>query len=365
MALLVDKNVPVSLAEVNHNPDVCRFLARLAHVRSMPHIIIHGKRGTGKKLFANLYLKEKYGSFETNSTTMTFKIKGKTEDKSSMHLLASRYHYQINPKNNNTYDRTLLKLFLGELSYNLISNIDYRIIIIEDADLLTIEAQESLRKTLETHINTCRFIFLSNNEGKIIDPLWSRCAIVRVNAPTKADLSRILTSVYTEEVGAPSPSQESVIAAIAETCESNILTAINYLECYLLDESDFDIKRCNPIMNECDEIINIIIKGNDITTAMEKCREKIYALVNYCVEHHVILEYMLAAALKRIPKQYHNERYLLCLKASDRDRSLRLSSKGIYHLEGFCLYIMNVIKDVMVTQKKKQTVVLKKKSMKA
>jgi hypothetical protein len=109
-------------------------------------------------------------------------------------------------------------------------------------------------------------------------------------------------------------------------------------------------------MKSCEEIVNVIVKGTDLTSTVDKIREIIYSLVNYCVDHRVILEHLLEQVLKRIPKQYHREKYLICLKASERDVSLRRSSKGIYHLEGFCLYAMYIIKEIMSQQKKKVVV---------
>lgn len=354
----MDKYEPESLDKIHHNEEVCKFLNSMSHSKDMPHIIIQGNRGSGKKLLARLFLKKKYGKFDTSNTKMFFKIQGKTDDKSTINLLASSYHYQFNPNNHNIYDRTLLKLFLNEITYSIISKIDYRIIIIEDADQLSTEAQESLRKTLETHISNCRFIFISNNEGKIIDPIRSRCAVVRVHAPTKEQIKVILNSIYQSETG--KNDEPSALDDISTSCERNIKVAISYLESYLLDPDNFDIKRCNPVMTLCEEIITIIIKGTDIANIMDKVREIIYSLVNYCVAHKVILDYILQATLNKIPKQYHNEKYQICLKAAERDQSLRQSSKGIYHVEGFCLYIMRIIKDVMGVQKKKKMVVKKK-----
>jgi len=362
MSLLVDKYEPQTLSEVQiqHNEDVCNFLKAISKAKNMPHMIIQGNRGSGKKLLTHLFLKEKYGKFDTSNTKMYFKIQGKSEEKSTINLLASSYHYQFNPNNHNIYDRTLLKLFLNEITYSIISKIAYRIIIIEDADLLSTEAQESLRKTLETHINHCRFIFISNNEGKIIDPLKSRCAIVRVHAPTKPQIVSILTDIYHKETDKVEPNHTDAINSISESCERNIKMAINYLERYILEPEDFSVKKCNPTMIMCENIVNTIVKGSDIANTMDRVREIIYSLVNYCVEHKVILDYILQATLKKIPKQYHDEKYLICLKAAERDQSLRQSSKGIYHVEGFCLYIMIIIKAVMGIQKKKQTVVKKR-----
>jgi len=361
MALLVDKYDPKTFQEVCHNKNVCKFLQAMSKSTSMQHMIIEGGRGCGKKTLIRLLIHEKYGKFDTSNVKMYFKIQGKTEDKSTINLLASRYHYQLNPNIHTIYDRTLLKLFLNEITYSIISNIKYRIIVIEDTDLLSTEAQESLRKTLETYITTCRFIFISNNEGKIIEPLRSRCCIVKVNSPTINEINSILNDIYTKESGKCPEEEETIrINEISTECNRSLQTAINYLERYLLDKKAFNISDCDPTKQQCENIVTLIVKGSDIANTLDKIREIIYSLVNYCVPHETILFNILNAVLKKIPRKYHKEKQLICLKATERDKSLRQSSKGIYHVEGFCLYIMYIIKQVMGTQKKKQMIVKKK-----
>ena len=71
---------------------------------------------------------------------------------------------------------------------------------------------------------------------------------------------------------------------------------------------------------------------------------------------------LLDISLSKIPKSAHTERYMLCNMASVRDESIRQSSKSVYHVEGFCLYIFGIIKTLMErpSASKQKTVVKKR-----
>jgi replication factor C subunit 3/5 len=314
-----------------------------------------------------LFLKEKYGHFNTNRVTLHLKIPGKTEEK-ELHALASRYHYQLNPNIHNVYDRTLMQSFINAIvECEIISSLPYRIIIIEDADLLTTEAQESLRKTLEIYIQNCRFIFLCNKEGHIIEPLYSRCVKIEVSSPTEEDIKRILKSIELKERKSCIISDE-IYKSIIHGSQRDLSRALRYFEKFLLTirfskiptQLNFDIKEYDSVYNYCFQIIETLIKGSDIVLTMDTVRSLLYELINYCTDNRELIPILLSITLTKIPKTSHDERYKLCNMASTRDESIRQSSKSVYHVEGFCIYIFSIIKNIMEKTAKQKTVIKKK-----
>jgi replication factor C subunit 3/5 len=347
--LLQDKYCPGNFDALDHAPDVTQFLRALAK-QELPHLIIEGPRGSGKNLRTLLLLQEKFGHFSIRNIALD--IPG--ADQKDINIMVSPFHYQINPSTHNFYDRMLIKAFTSEvLKYKILTGVKYRILVIEDADLLTQEAQESLRRTLELYISTCRFIFLVNNEGKLIDPLYSRCVKVRLPAPTEAQMHQILSNITRKEgltVNA------DVLTAIVTHSKRNISKAIGYLEQFILAEpveprffrrEDYDVA-----WNISLKIITTIIEGTDIKITFDKIRELIYELITYGVEARTIIGNLLELALERLSKKNTTEIYRVCQFACERDSTVRMSSKPIYHLESFCIHLFDTVKNIMEDKKK-------------
>jgi hypothetical protein len=353
--LYMDKYRPASFSALDFNHDVNKFFQVLAHSDTIPHIIIEGTRGSGKRTRLGLFLQEKfskYGPWHVKSTQITLEIPGKSETV-PVYVTMSPYHYQIDPTIHSIYDRTLIQAFIAEVvRYKIVSGFPFRIIVIENTDMLTVRAQESLRRTLETYIGSCRFIFLCNREDKIIEPLYSRCVRVRCSAPTCEEIFQIIqrTAPHIDE---------SALREIAGSCERDLNLAMKYVEKFSLcwrDDSQRKFLRddYDSIYRTCANIVDMIIRGVDMEETITAVREEIYDLMTFCVNCQSLIHRILSIAIAKLPKSEADAIYELCQLASQTDETIRMSSKPVYHVEYFCLHLFRIIKGIMDKRKKER-----------
>ena len=146
--LFIDKYSVESEEDIVFNKDAYRLIKLLAKNDTIPHIMIKGEQGVGKKSIVNYYIKEKFGldKIKTNLKTIGIKCSNKEID---FNFMYSNYHYLIEPSKYGVYDKQIIQFLLNDiLKYKPINKTSYHLIIVNNADRLTVEAQQSLRRTL-------------------------------------------------------------------------------------------------------------------------------------------------------------------------------------------------------------------------
>jgi replication factor C subunit 3/5 len=103
----------------------------------------------------------------------------------------------------------------------------FKIIVLQEVDNLTKEAQAGLRRTMEKYMKSCRLIMSCNSLTKIIPPIRSRCLSIRVPCPSESEIQNILINIKLSESISVSDKQ---IEQIVSGCERNIRRAINSLQ---------------------------------------------------------------------------------------------------------------------------------------
>jgi replication factor C small subunit len=166
-SLWVEKYRPQTLAEYVGNETVKETIQQYLDNNDIPHLLLHGKAGTGKTTLAKLIVN-------------TIKC-------DSMIINAS-------DENNVDTVRNKVKNFASSMGFA-----GFKIIILDEFDYMTPNAQAILRNLMETFSKHCRFILTCNYHEKIIDPIKSRCQTFAITPPTKKDVAIQVTKILDAE----------------------------------------------------------------------------------------------------------------------------------------------------------------------
>jgi replication factor C small subunit len=149
-----EKYRPKSLSDMVDQKTIVERLKSFVRARNVPHCIFAGPPGTGKTTAALCLARDLYGG-------------GYRE-----HLM------ELNASDERGINvvRETIKTFARSRS---IGEIPFKILILDEADNMTSDAQQALRRTMERYTETCRFIMCANYSGRIIEPIQSRCAPFR------------------------------------------------------------------------------------------------------------------------------------------------------------------------------------------
>jgi replication factor C subunit 3/5 len=334
MELFIDKYKPDRLNKVSFNNEIANELLMCTKLENIPHMVIRGPSGSGKSTFANLFIKEKYGSLNLKTQLLEIKCPSKTLE---LHFIHSNYHYQIDPITFGVYDKIIIQRFIKDiLQTKPISKSSYHTVIIDNSEYLTLEAQQSLRRILEKTIDNCRFIFILNQNNTLIEPLMSRCLQFRLSAPTSDKCLEILHSIVKLEDLKTNGFTNDNIYDIVSHSERNLKSAINTLQ-YVLEhdmlwQNKLNFTEIYDYEKYIIEIQSMFFSGGAPTKIILDIREKLYGLLTHCIEPIVILKKIFKSLIAKTPSKYHHK-LIECLVKYET--TMKQGSKPIYHLEGF------------------------------
>ena len=166
-SLWVEKYRPSKLDEYVGNEHLKTKVADYLQSGDVPHLLFFGKAGTGKTTLAKLIV---------NTIDCD--------------------HIIINASDENNVDtvRTKVKGFASTIGFR-----NSKIVILDEFDYMTPNAQAILRNLMETFSKHCRFILTCNYVEKVIDPIQSRCQTFQIVPPTKKDVAVQISQILGKE----------------------------------------------------------------------------------------------------------------------------------------------------------------------
>jgi replication factor C subunit 3/5 len=215
------------------------------------------------------------------------------------------------------------------------------VIVLNEADSLTREAQQALRRTMEKYMSNLRIFLVANHLGKIIKPLQSRCFLVRLPSPEPAKIVSLLRDIAAKE-GFCVPND--LLDRINAYAGGNLRKAILCLEAtkakkYPFQESGNLIEKSD--WEDHIYQLAMYILQEQTPQRLLSVREKLYELLTHCIPASTIFKTLALHLIENIEPQM---KIPIMREAAFFEHRLTQGTKAIFHLEAFVAKFMSLYK---------------------
>ena len=216
--LWVEKYRPTTLENYIGNEHLKQKVSGYLESNDIPHLLFYGKAGTGKTTLAKLLIKN----------------------------IECDYLY-INASDENSVDtvRYKVKEFASCIGFK-----PMKVIILDECDYITPNAQAALRNIMETFSQHCRFILTCNFVERIIDPIQSRCQSFQIVPPSKIQVAKHLHNILVQENIMDTPEDIKIlvetgypdIRRVINSAQRNIVNGKLKLDTSSIIQNDYKLK---------------------------------------------------------------------------------------------------------------------------
>lgn len=361
--LWVDKHRPKTLDGLDYHVKLAARMKHLAAEGNVTHMLFYGPDGAGKKTRVMALLRELYGPGIDSTRMDTVEFLNGSGKKLEILALSSTFHIEINPADVGRNDRYAVRTVVQQMGQ--IRSIgmwaffkkktdaaesnggskepqpqkkrkpQFRTLVITQADQLSAEAQQALRRMMEVCVKNCRMILICENTSRIMEAVRSRCLSVRIARPSQQKIVDVLQQVAAKEsLEAPT----KLLEKIAVHSGRNLRNALLSFETCKHDQYPFEedqaVKQADWKAFVAQLARSIVVVQSP--QCLKNARAMLYQLLTNCIPGETILKQLTKELLKQAPSTGHQT----IRDAAHFDGRLQRGTKEVFHLEAFIARFM-------------------------
>ncbi|KAG5652157.1 hypothetical protein H0H81_006042 [Sphagnurus paluster] len=311
-------------------------------------MLFYGPSGAGKKTRITCTLRELFGPGVEKLKIDQRIFLSPSKRKLEINIVQSNFHIEITPSEAGNYDRVVIQELLKEIAQtqqvDLNAKQRFKVVIINEADSLSRDAQAALRRTMEKYMSNMRIILCANSTSRLIAPIKSRCLLMRVAAPNPDEMATVLNYVAKR---APFTLPSEAAKKIIDDSGGNLRKAILVLEALKMQTPDLSgpLAIAKPDWETyCHKVADLIVSEQSPARVME-VRAKFYELLSHCIPPTIILKTVAERVVERVDESLKAD---IMHWAAFYEVRMRIGSKKIYHLEAWVVKVMSLYKVFIV-----------------
>jgi replication factor C subunit 3/5 len=358
----------------------------MARHGDIPHMLVHGPAGAGKKTRVAALLRALHGTAaaKVRAEQRTLRGSSGSTTAATITIVASNYHAEINPSDaGTTLDRTAIQDIITAIATTrpiqgattpagMRGTAQHRTVVIHEADRLSRGAQDALRRTMERHARGCRLVLVATAACRVAPAIRSRCCLLRVPHPPQHALAAALVDAAHHE-GVALPHTAALRIAAAAGCnarkamlmlEATVVraaTSASLLSSSLALAEDVAVERAD--WEEYVAAIAMDVAQEQTPRRLAEVRMRLYELLTHCIPPDVVLKQLALELMRKVDSQLQYDLvtwaafYVSVLSPApsiptclplcshsfpslSQEHRIHLGTKPIYHIEAFIAKFM-------------------------